>query len=503
MMQPTVSTLFVCSAPEDAAFVQPYIAVLEARGVRVTTDAQVRAAGGNLAQTIPAALVAARAFVVILSPAALASDWVNYTLDIALDLVGRGAVRLFLPVTAASCQTPLLMRRYKRVEGHNGQPVSVPEAVGRTLQSLTTPATVMPEIAGAGPRRRSRTGLVIQRTAIALSILLPLSFVLLFTTGIYQTLLLSPTPTPTIGAYGGPYGSVDFNDVQMLAPNNGWLVGSNGTILHYDGHHWQPQASSTTVKLTALAMLPGGSTGWAIGTNGTILHDQQGAWTQQPSQTTESLNGIAALSATDAWIVGDQGTILHYQNGAWQAVASPVPSALASISMSSPHDGWIVGDFQNDAVGTATLLHYNGTAWKFVTVKGFEHVGFPAVSMLAPNNGWFDASFSDGTVMYHYDGATWHASATLRHVTLGGMRVTSAVNGWAWGFDENTFAVVLFHFDGTTWTQTPIPALPSSSSAPTLSNLGGVSGDLSDAWAAGTTGQVLHYQGGAWSQRTP
>jgi photosystem II stability/assembly factor-like uncharacterized protein len=60
--------------------------------------------------------------------------------------------------------------------------------------------------------------------------------------------------------------------------------------------------------------------GWAVGRDGLILHYQQGAWQEAPSPTKNSLLSIDMISAEEGWAVGWNCTILHYQNGMWELV---------------------------------------------------------------------------------------------------------------------------------------------------------------------------------------
>jgi photosystem II stability/assembly factor-like uncharacterized protein len=53
---------------------------------------------------------------------------------------------------------------------------------------------------------------------------------------------------------------------------------------------------------------------WAVGSNGTLLHwDGAGsAWSVVPSGTTRHLYSVWGSGPRDVWAVGDKGTILKY-----------------------------------------------------------------------------------------------------------------------------------------------------------------------------------------------
>ena len=72
-------------------------------------------------------------FIAILSPAAVASDWVNAEIDAALDLVKDGSMQTVQFVIAAPCTVPLLLRRYKRIEQPDGTSFLPAIAAARAL----------------------------------------------------------------------------------------------------------------------------------------------------------------------------------------------------------------------------------------------------------------------------------------------------------------------------------------------------------------------------------
>jgi hypothetical protein len=75
-------------------------------------------------------------FVVILSEAAVASEWVNREINAALDLDDEGSLTTLLPVIAGRRRIPLMLRGYKRLEGTAGTPIAVDEAVAHCVRVL-------------------------------------------------------------------------------------------------------------------------------------------------------------------------------------------------------------------------------------------------------------------------------------------------------------------------------------------------------------------------------
>lgn len=63
---------------------------------------------------------------------------------------------------------------------------------------------------------------------------------------------------------GTPY------SIALVSEDEGWAVGSRGTILQWDGVSWQAAASPTGNHLFSIEMIASDK-GWAVGANGTIL----------------------------------------------------------------------------------------------------------------------------------------------------------------------------------------------------------------------------------------
>ena len=121
--------------------------------------------------------------------------------------------------------------------------------------------------------------------------------------------------------------------------------------------------------------------GWAVGTNGTIIKTDNGGttWTPQASGITEDLSSIHFLNLTDGWIVGDNGVILRTVNGGtyWEAVANSTSNHLHDIYFVDNNNGWIVG-------GTATV--------NFSSTYGFSNLRHTNVILHTNDGGssWFD-----------------------------------------------------------------------------------------------------------------
>ncbi|MFQ6007792.1 MAG: WD40/YVTN/BNR-like repeat-containing protein [Candidatus Zixiibacteriota bacterium] len=102
------------------------------------------------------------------------------------------------------------------------------------------------------------------------------------------------------GYTGQPFTSEKLGDVIFVDVNNGWVVGSNGYILHTSngGASWSKQTSGTTNDLWGVTFVDP-DTGWAVGRVGIILHTTDGgdSWEPQSSNTDKVLSAVTFVTA--------------------------------------------------------------------------------------------------------------------------------------------------------------------------------------------------------------
>ncbi|HEY1391421.1 MAG TPA: toll/interleukin-1 receptor domain-containing protein [Ktedonobacterales bacterium] len=141
--------VFVSHSHEDTAFCHALVQALRGAGADVWYD-EHNMGSGRLGPTIEREVRERPVFVVILSPAALHSPWVEDETGWAYGLLRKEANRLILPVTAAALQENdiwLFLRDFKRIEAPGMQTLPLEEAVRRTLHTLAlTPAGTEPTL---------------------------------------------------------------------------------------------------------------------------------------------------------------------------------------------------------------------------------------------------------------------------------------------------------------------------------------------------------------------
>jgi len=136
--------------------------------------------------------------------------------------------------------------------------------------------------------------------------------------------------------------------ISMPSATDGWLLGSSGNLLHFDGIAWTEVRSPTTEGLRDIDMIDA-SDGWAVG-GSTALHYDGLAWREAPVPGLAIALGVDFVSPTHGWVLTHKGT-LRFDNGTWTSVPLPLdtregeddPYYTYDIEMLGVDDGWIVG----------------------------------------------------------------------------------------------------------------------------------------------------------------
>ncbi|MEA3435396.1 MAG: hypothetical protein U9R43_02950 [Thermodesulfobacteriota bacterium] len=212
-----------------------------------------------------------------------------------------------------------------------------------------------------------------------------------------------------------------------------FAVGSDGTVLHYDGNNWSSMTSGTTEHLNGVW----GSSGtdvFAVGLNGTVLHYDGNNWSSMTSGTLEHLYDVWGSSGTDVFAVGYNGTVLHYDGINWSSMTSGTIEHLNGVWGSSETDVLAVGY-------SGTVLHYDGINWSAMTSGTMGYLG-----------GVWGSSGTDvfavglnGTII-RYNGITWSDMGQDSKEQYLGMWGSSGSDV----FVSGGFGSIL-HYNGSTW----------------------------------------------------
>jgi tetratricopeptide (TPR) repeat protein len=137
---PTQMKIFVSHSGTDKATCDALVKALHGAGADVWYDEHDLGAG-QLLEEIQRELHGRPVFLVLLSKAAFASQWVRREATWAFNLYNREPQRLLLPVTIGEIEpsdfnTWLFLEDFKRVEAPGLHPYTLPEAIERTLRLL-------------------------------------------------------------------------------------------------------------------------------------------------------------------------------------------------------------------------------------------------------------------------------------------------------------------------------------------------------------------------------
>ncbi len=228
----------------------------------------------------------------------------------------------------------------------------------------------------------------------------------------------------------------NLTDIWGNSANDVYVVGSYGTILHYDGNNWSAMDSGTEEYLSSVWSSSANDV-FAVLETGTILHYDGSNWSTMISGIDKYLSCVWGSSANDVFVVGSSGTILHYDGNNW-------------TTMNSGTDGFILnvwGRSANDvfAVGAGIILHYDGSNWNTMD-SGNSHIIYGVWSSSA--NDVF-AVCRNGDIL-HYDGSNWSTMiiGTDDDESLYGVGGSSANDVYAVGDSGN-----ILHYDGSTWSK--------------------------------------------------
>jgi hypothetical protein len=139
-MYARVGSIFVSHASQDRAWCAEFIHRLRLGGASGIWYDELSLGAGELSELIQDAIADRPVFVVVLSPAAVASPWVAQEVEVAIELAAEDPQhRKILPVLAAPCTIPPALDPFVRVRGPGDTGLSPEEAARQVLEVLTRP----------------------------------------------------------------------------------------------------------------------------------------------------------------------------------------------------------------------------------------------------------------------------------------------------------------------------------------------------------------------------
>lgn len=225
-----------------------------------------------------------------------------------------------------------------------------------------------------------------------------------------------------------------LNSIKMISLNDGWIAGSPGVLLRWNGKEWLETISPTQSLLTGLFFLSPDQ-GWAVG----------GDWQIGPRDGPIST----------AWV-----TIIEWDGDRWQensiSMAENPMAELVSIGMVSLKNGW--------AAGNGNLLSWNGKVWEqaFIPSQDERNLDFKSISIVGPDEIWMAGEHMESPyrgVVYRWNGTFWKAEIDA-HRSFNSISMISSKYGWVGGGDNDHTdgGSILYCWNGEQWIEKESPA---------------------------------------------
>jgi hypothetical protein len=274
--------------------------------------------------------------------------------------------------------------------------------------------------------------------------------------------------------------------------NDVWVVGEQGTMLHWNGANWAATNPATALDLTGVS----GSSATnviAAGAAGTVLRWNGSSWTTEDAGVTRDFRTAAVGDSAHAWVAGSFGSMVFWDGTRWFDFSGMYPSTQINGSWASGSAFWFVGS-------SGFILHgvvFGGSGFPITVVPVRGDAGTvttdlnavatyssgPALRWAVGNGNTVlmsDSGVVPGATDAGFRPSEWILQTGCGSTDLFGVWVTSATNGWAVGKNGT-----ICHWDGTSW---------SAVSSGAGSDLRGIWGpNAGEIWAVGVGGMILHY----------
>jgi len=176
-------------------------------------------------------------------------------------------------------------------------------------------------------------------------------------------------------------GPTNFNAVSGSAADNVFVVGDQGTVLHWDGTALLPEESGTTANLRGVAVVSEDLV-YAVGEQGTILRRQSGVWSADVPVTAAVLSAVWANDVSAA-AVGEQGVALVFASGVWTVIANSRNDNYYAITDSN-NGLYVVG-----SLGVVSHIDATAASISAVSLPGYT-------KLLAGATRWADGAYFVG-----------------------------------------------------------------------------------------------------------
>ncbi len=298
--------------------------------------------------------------------------------------------------------------------------------------------------------------------------------------------------------------NLTLNAIQFAAPDAGWSVGQDGTILRYEGGRWSLAQVDMPFQPDLFALsIDSNGVPWVVGDSGFLGLVTSDGWefAAQPYLDVDMTS--IALEDSAGWAAGGQpragvdGMVFwQWTERFWVPEDIPDAPPLLDVDVVSEEEAWAVGGYTS-----GTVWRYAGGEWTSAGTPAGEQLF--AVEALASDNVW---AAGQGGSLLHFNGTDWQDASLTQTISLYDLHFRAADDGWAVGeeadLEHPRYLAVAYHYDGTEWQPTEVPHTPwpETNDSDNRARLLAVHAPAeNDVWAAGNLGVILHYDGNQWS----
>lgn len=344
---------------------------------------------------------------------------------------------------------------------------------------------------------------------------------------------VNASETPALNTLTIAYGAVptteNLHAVTMVSGTDAWAVGANGIILRWNGMLWTLHTDVGTSNLYGVAFVSAND-GWAVGDGGKVYRFNGTIWSEFIDTGNDTWNDISMISASDGWMGENKGQLWRWNGTSWALHTDTGGEDWYAITAVNVSDVWA-------ASSTGEIYHFDGSSWTLSLDVGTQ--SWHALSFVSASEGWL---VGDGGTIYRYAqfytstgtftsrvfdgtlvGTVWNtaywtetlpAGADVTIATRSGPTPTpdGSWSAFSTELTNATASLILSPANrylqyratltrGSSPTQTPsLDDITLVYNSPTIESLEGVSiVSVTDAWAVGRTGDIVRWNGSAWS----
>ncbi len=136
--------------------------------------------------------------------------------------------------------------------------------------------------------------------------------------------------------------SVDFKKVKFVDSTKVVMCGDKGTLIEGDGRNWRIIPTNVNTILRDFHFISPDE-GWIVGYNGTVLHYKDGIIKQEIAETLENIWAVQMLSESVGYAVGEHGTLLKYNGEFWDKIDLNTDVDIHDLEMVGEGLGFAVG----------------------------------------------------------------------------------------------------------------------------------------------------------------